>query len=210
MKIIPTVFSKNKKEFMKRLELETKLSKEIQIDIMDGKFVKTKSVPINEIPKLFFYQKTFEAHLMVKNPEKYFDALRERGFGRIIFHYETVNEKDIPKIYSNIRKHGMQPVLAISPKTKIEKLKKILPTINHVLIMGVEPGKEHQKLIPATYSRINAIKNINPNIQVQIDGGVNEKTELKLKKAGADILNTGSFVTNNKNPLHAIQVLRNV
>jgi len=210
MKIIPTVFSKNKKEFMKRLELETKISKDIQIDIMDGKFVKTKSVSVTDIPKLFFYQRTFEAHLMVKKPEKYIDALRERGFGRIIFHYEAVSEKDIPDLYANIRTHGMQPVLAISPKTKIEKLKKILPTINHVLLMGVEPGKEHQKLILATYSRIKSIKNINPDIKVQVDGGVNDKTELKLKEAGADILNTGSFVANSKNPLHAIQVLRNV
>lgn len=209
MDIIPTIFAKNKKQFDLKLKKLISASKELQIDIMDGKFVKAKSVNPKYIPTLFIYQKIFEAHLMVKEPQKYIDEFAKKGFGRIIFHYETIKDhKKITQIARNIRKHGMHAILAINPRTSVKKIKELLPYFHTIMLMGVTPGKEGQKLIPATYKKIRDIKKNRPNIKVQIDGGVNKTTAKKLKEAGADILNTGSLTAKSKDPEKTIQELQ--
>jgi len=87
--IIPTIFSKNKKQFNERFNKLIKISKNIQIDFMDGKFVKAKSVQLSQIPNLKKYKNNFEAHLMVKNPESWITKLKQKGFKKIIFHYSS-------------------------------------------------------------------------------------------------------------------------
>ncbi|MCF7866838.1 ribulose-phosphate 3-epimerase [Candidatus Woesearchaeota archaeon] len=209
MQITPTVFSKNKKEFENRFKKISKLSREIQIDIMDGKFVKTKSINISDLPNFLYSGKIIEAHLMVKNPEKYIEPLRKKFVGRIIFHYETTKTKT-PEIIENIHRHGMHAVMAINPETKLEKIQPYTHLIHRVLIMGVKPGKEKQKLLISTYKKIKELKQNNLHLKIQIDGGVNKETAKKLKYAGADILNTGSYVTNAKDPEKALKELKNI
>lgn len=210
MKIIPTVFSKNKTEFVKRLELLTQHSREVQIDIMDGKFVRSKSIDVKNIPNLRKYHRIFEAHLMVKNPERYIPELQHKFIGRVIFHYESVkNECEARDLIKIIRSQGMVPIIAINPKTKASDLKRILPELHHIQLMGVNPGKENQKLVSTTYTKIKSIRKINPNIVIQIDGGVNKDTAKKLKKAGANILNSGSYIYKSKDPEIAIKELKN-
>src|SRR6267378_2103541 len=88
-KIIPTVFCKNKKDFKERFSKLIKISKEIQIDFMDGRFVKSKFIDFSAIPNLKRYNNNFEAHLMVQNPIKYILKLKKKGFKKIIFHFNT-------------------------------------------------------------------------------------------------------------------------
>lgn len=210
MEAIPTIFSTTEKEFNERLQKLSKISKELQIDIMDGKFVKSKSIPVQKIPYMFGSGKILEAHLMVKNPEEYVEPLRIRGFGRIIFHYEAVKNYDkIVALLKNIRSHGMHAVIAINPETKPEKLKPIIEQIHHVLIMGVKPGKENQKLMNETFNKIKWFKKNYPNIKLQVDGGINKETAKKLYKTGADILNSGSYVSKSKNPEKSLKELEN-
>ena len=209
MKIIPTIFSKNKKEFDSRYKKLSKISKEIQIDIMDGKFVRKKSVQIKDLPNFLNSRKIIEAHLMVKQPEKYIDTLRKKFVGRIIFHYEAAKTKT-PEIIKKIHSLGMHAVLAINPETKIKQIEKYLPEIHRVLIMGVKPGKENQKLLKGTFTKIKQLKEIYPKIKIHIDGGVNKQTAKKLFEAGADILNTGSYVANAKDPEKALKELQKI
>ncbi|MCF7872340.1 hypothetical protein K9L97_04875 [Candidatus Woesearchaeota archaeon] len=211
MKIIPTIFSKNKKEFEERYKKLSKITKELQIDIMDGKFVKTKSIQPKDLPNFIHTGKTIEAHLMTKNPEKYLKILDSKFVGRIIFHYETIkNTKKIKEFIKEIHKKGMHAILAINPETKTTQIKEIIPEINKMLIMGVKPGKEKQKLLKNTYTKIKEIKKLNQKIQIQIDGGVNKQTAKKLRSAGAEILNTGSYISNAKDPKKTLEELKNI
>lgn len=211
LKVIPTVFSKNKKEFDERFEKLKKISREIQIDFMDGKFVKGKSTKIEDIPNMFGLGIIVEAHLMVKNPKDWIDDLRKKFFGRIIFHYEAVkNNQEALRIIRSIRKHGMHAILAIDSKTDIKKIEKLIPALHHILIMGVKAGKEKQKLLKTTFNKIKYMKEHHPQIKIQIDGGVNKQTAKQLKKAGADILNTGSYVSDAKNPKKALEELEKI
>lgn len=210
MEVIPTIFSTTEKEFNERFEKLSKISKELQIDIMDGKFVKSKSVPVERIPYLFGSGKIMEAHLMVNNPEDYIEPLRLKGFGRIIFHYEALKNYDkIVLLIKKIRSYGMHAVIAINPETKPEKLKPIMEHLHHILIMGVNPGKENQKLKKETITKIKWFKKNYPNIRIQIDGGVDKDSAKTLYKAGADILNSGSYVAKSKNPEKALRELEN-
>lgn len=207
MKIIPTIFSKNKKEFVERFNKLIKVSNNLQIDFMDNKFVKGSSISIKEVPNLKNYKNNFEAHLMVKSPEKYLPELKKKGFKKIIFHVETKSpEKTIEKIKSL----QLVPYLAINPETPTEKTFPYLSKIKGVLFMGVHPGKEHQKFIPETLKKIRQLKSVNKSVKIQVDGGVTPKTALRLKKAGVNYINSGSFISEAENPKENLTKLKKV
>jgi ribulose-phosphate 3-epimerase len=206
--IIPTVFAKDRKMFMNRFRKVLLASRKIQIDFADGKFVPTTLVDINCLPSFSRQRVVLEAHLMVKNPEKYIESLRRKGFKKVIFHIEAVEEEDVKRIIERIRALGMIPVVALNPKTRITKrILKIIDSTKFVLLMGVYPGKEKQKLKKSVYGRIKIIKAYSRKITVQIDGGVNIRTAKPLFKAGADILHSGSYISESTNPKGALNEL---
>jgi len=210
VEIIPTIFSTSKKEFEQRFEKLVTISKKIQVDIMDGKFVKTKSFQPKDLPDFRKYKNSFEAHLMVKDPVKLFVTLKKKGFKKIVFHYEALKSDEKVEETINILQYmNMDPVLAINPETKIEKIIPFLKKIKTIQIMGIKPGKEGQTLLSQTYKRITNLKKIKPSLKIQIDGGVNETTAKKLVKSGANILTTGSFVMKSEDPKKAIKILQN-
>jgi ribulose-phosphate 3-epimerase len=208
MKIIPTIFASNKKEFTERFNKLVRVSRNLQIDFMDSKFIKGKSIEIKEVPDLKSYKNNFEAHLMVKSPEKYIEELKEKGFKKVIFHVEAAT--NIEKTIEKIKSLQMVPYLAINPETPTEKAFPYLSKIKGILFMGVHPGKEHQKLIPETLKKIQQLKNVNKSVRIQVDGGVNEKTAPKLKQAGVDYINSGSFISDSENPKHAFNKLNSL
>lgn len=199
MTVIPTIFAHNKKEFEERFKKLLPISKNIQIDFMDGKFVKAKSVQLKNLPNLKKFKNNFEAHLMVSNPEKYLPELKKKGFKKIIFHIEATKYPD--KIIEKIKKLKMKPMAAINPKTNILKL----PRNTDVLFMGVIPGKEHQKFMPSVYNKIKAIRRTSKKIKIQVDGGVSHKNISKLKKLGVNSVNTGSYVSEANDPKTAFK-----
>ena len=210
-RIIPTVFSHNKKEFNPRFEKLVPITKKIQIDFMDGKFVPGKSISMKEIPNLKKYNNEFEAHLMVQNPREWIKQAKEKGFKRIIFHYEAIPKEEIFSTgdYSNSLK--LETYLAVNPDTKLKILLNVLSENENlfkgVLFLGVHPGKEGQKLQRVIFRRIKKLKKICPELIAQIDGGINEKTVKKAAKSGADFVNSGSFVSNSDNPTKQIEKL---
>lgn len=207
-KIIPTVFATSNHEFKERFNKLIKISKNIQIDFMDGKFVKSKSISITALPNLKKYKNNFEAHLMVKAPEKYIKKLSSKGFKKIIFHYEAIkNPNKIIQLAIKIKKLNLVPFLAINPSTPLSKILPILSYFHGALFLGVNPGKEHQHFIPKVYEKIKQLRKINKKIIIQVDGGVNENVVKKLKKLGANYINSGSFISDSKNPKQTIKNL---
>ncbi|MGV8162028.1 MAG: hypothetical protein ACP5N2_01690 [Candidatus Nanoarchaeia archaeon] len=207
--IIPTVFCQDMKCFTKRFNRVSKISKKIQIDIADGKFVSVKSVEVNSISSFSRFHMSLEAHLMVNNPEKYVDALRRKGFKKIIFHVEAVADEDACLLLvDRITALGMIPVVAINPDTRLTKrVVDLILLTKFVLVMGVKPGKEKQKIHKSIFSRIKKIKSLSSKMIVQVDGGVNVKTAKLLFDAGADILNSGSYISESKDPKQALKEL---
>jgi ribulose-phosphate 3-epimerase len=208
IQIIPTIFAQNKEEFQSRLDKLLPFSSAFQIDFMDGIFVKSKSIALIDIPNLKKYKKDFEAHLMLFAPEDYLFELKNKGFSKILFHIETV--KSPKKIIQKIQSLKMKAFLALNPQTPLEEILQYISIVDGILIMGVHPGKEHQTLIKNTLVKITKLRSFNKKIPIQIDGGVNIQVAKQLYRAGASILNTGSYTANSKNPKIAIKKIKEI
>lgn len=206
MKIIPTIFAHNKKEFQERFAKLLPISRNFQIDFMDGKFVKTRSVQLKDIPNLKKYKKNFEAHLMVLHPEKYLSKLKQKGFKKIIFHTEA--SKNPEDTIQKIKSLHLIPFIAINPKTSITKIAPHVKDVKGILFMGVHPGKEHQPFIPKVYQKIKQLRAQNKKIIIQVDGGVTPQIIKKLIKLKVNIINSGSYIADSKNPKYALKKLK--
>ena len=206
---VATSFLEVKKENVIKTiyDLEVAGTNYFHIDVMDGQFVKNNTVDImreyTEYIKQVANTKT-EVHLMVKDIESYVKAYVDMEVNCITFHLESLkSENEILKIISYIKQNNIQVGLAISPNTNIEEVYKYLPYIHRVLIMTVEPGMGGQKLIPETVEKIKELNIFayenNFDIDIEVDGGINEKTARTVIDAGANILVAGSYIINSDN-----------
>ncbi|MEK6888832.1 MAG: hypothetical protein AABW80_01860 [Nanoarchaeota archaeon] len=211
-KVIPTVFAYDKKEFDAKFKELKKISKELQIDFMDGQLTETKGVRLEEISKMSGIKA--EAHLMVIDPESWIEDLKKKGFKKIMVHYESY--QDIGKlahVVNEIKSRKMKAWIVFNPETNFNSIFKTIMRIGEidgVMLMGVSPGRENQELDTNVISRIRNIKAEFPKIKIQVDGGVDDKTIGKLKEAGADIVNSGSYVSHSGDPKKALGELKKI
>jgi len=203
--IIPTVFAKTQKEFSERFNKLYPISKKIQIDYMDGLFVKSKSPTIPKNLNLKKFKNEFEAHLMYNRPITHIKKLKAKGFKKIIFHLES--KSNTLKTIHEIKKEKLSCWLALNPETPVEKLLPYLKSIRGVLLMGVRPGKEHQEFISSVYRKIKTLRKLSPKTKIQVDGGVNPRVAKRLADLGVDYINSGSYISDSENPKDVMQKL---
>lgn len=181
----------------------------IHVDIMDGKYVKNKTMPFSELSTITYYtEKRLDVHLMVLKPLKWIDKLATLNVDCITVH---LNIKDsIDKIIDKCHMYGIKVGVAINPDQEIEMVYELLDKIDRVLIMGVVPGKSGQEFIPESILKLNKLKEeiINRNLKtiISIDGGVNFFNIKELKQA--DIIVSGSTILKSDNFQDTITKLR--
>lgn len=178
----------------------------IHIDVMDGHFVDNitmgpvvvKSIrPVTKLP--------LDTHLMIKNPEKYIERFAKCGSDIITFHIEI--EDDPKEIIRLIRYYRKKVGVSIRPKTDLVTLTAILPMVDMVLVMTVEPGFGGQEFMPDCVKKIEELRKIFRK-DIEVDGGVNEMTAAEVIKAGANIIVAGTSVFGTKDYAEAIEKLR--
>lgn len=182
------------------------------IDVMDGVFVPNISfgMPVmNAIKK--HAKKPFDVHLMITQPERYIEDFKNAGADILTVHLEA--SPHLHRTVQEIKNHGMKAGVSINPHTSVELLRDILPDLDLVLIMSVNPGFGGQQFIENTYKKVRTLRamagELNPNLIIEIDGGVNDKNAPNLVKAGANALVAGSFVFKSDNPKETIAKLKN-
>lgn len=180
----------------------------IHVDVMDGKFVKNKTLSFSELKEIHRYtNKRLDVHLMVKKPWKYIDDYATLNTEYITFHVET---KNVSKTLDIIDSYGIKKGLSIKPETSLDELDPYLENIDLVLVMSVNPGKGGQKFIDSTIDRIKElkkkIKEHKSRVLISVDGGINEDVAKELKDV--DILASGSYVINSDDYQEAINKLR--
>ena len=179
----------------------------IHIDVMDNKFVPNYQFPIEEINKLIpLSTKKIDIHLMVEDPLTYINKINNSNIEYITIHYE-IND-NIDNILQTIKNKGYKVGLAIKPKTKIDEVKEYLNKIDMLLIMSVEPGYGGQSFIPNTLNNINELKQLNKDLTVEVDGGINDKTIKQIYDI-SDIAVVGSYIINQIDYNKAINNLKN-
>ncbi len=181
----------------------------IHLDIMDGKFVKNKTMPFREMKNIYKYtSKRLDVHLMVDNPSKLIPLYAELNTEYITFHIEV--DEDIEKNLQLIKSYSIKCGLAVKPDTKVKELIPYLPYLDMILIMSVEPGEGGQEFIETTEEKIEEVRSLlaSYNLQtiISVDGGVNDKTISKCQKC--DMVVSGSYIIKSDNFQQKISSLR--
>jgi len=181
------------------------------LDVMDGVFVPNISfgMPvIKAIGKLAL--KPLDVHLMIIQPDRYFETFRDLGANYLSIHLEAV-----PHLHSaihQIKKLGMKAGVVLNPHTPVSQLEEIITDVDMVLLMSVNPGFGGQAFIEATFNKIKKLKKLISDTQattlIEIDGGVSLQNAGKLFNAGADILVAGNTVFSSSDPTETIARLK--
>ncbi|WP_028297073.1 ribulose-phosphate 3-epimerase [Olivibacter sitiensis] len=183
------------------------------VDIMDGLFVPNISFgfPVMAAVKKYA-QKPLDVHLMIVDPDRYLERFAEAGANNITVHLEACTH--LHRTTSKIKELGCIAGVAINPHTPIAALSDIVEYIDLVCIMSVNPGFGGQKFIESTYRRIAELKALamerNPQLLIEIDGGVNEHNTAALLHAGANVLVAGNNVFSAADPIAAVSTLKRI
>ena len=185
----------------------------IHLDIMDGVFVPNISFGfpvIKAVKKVAL--KPLDVHLMIVDPDRYLSQFCEAGANHLTVQYEACTH--LNRTVAEIRNLGMKAGVAINPHTPVMLLKNILPYIDMVLIMTVNPGFGGQIFIKESYNKIIELRHMidtgHYNVLIEVDGGIDTANAIDLVEAGANVLVAGSSVFKSKDPIKVISRLKNL
>ncbi|MCM8814624.1 MAG: ribulose-phosphate 3-epimerase [Candidatus Omnitrophica bacterium] len=183
----------------------------IHFDVMDGHFVPNITfgpMILSAIRK--DSRLPFEAHLMITQPQVYWKAFATAGADIIGFHIEV--DIDHRKLASEIHSAGKKACIVLNPPTDIRSIENILPDVDIVLVMTVNPGFGGQRFLESNLEKISWLNEMRKkkryNYLIEVDGGINYETAALVKRAGADILVAGSFIFGSKNYAETISNLK--
>ncbi len=179
----------------------------IHIDVMDGHFVPNISIGAPVVKSLKRVCRVpFDVHLMISNPIDYVDDFANSGADIICFHAES--NSDIGETIDKIISAGKKAALAVKPATDIDVVLPYLDKLEMVLVMTVEPGFGGQSFMQSTMPKIERLRKINRDIDIEVDGGINADTVKIAARAGANVFVAGSAVFKSNNPAETIEALK--
>jgi ribulose-phosphate 3-epimerase len=183
------------------------------LDVMDGRFV--PNISFGPMLIDFFRKattKVCDVHLMIEEPEKYAEAFQKAGADILTVHYEACTH--LHRNIQQIKQLGMKAGVAVNPHTPVQLLKDILPNIDLVCLMSVNPGFGGQSFIAGTIPKIKELRNMidekGLTVDIEIDGGVTLDNAKSIVNAGATVLVAGNTVFKSANPAQTIQQLKNI
>ncbi len=183
----------------------------IHFDVMDGHFVPNISYGVPVLKSIRKYSPLpFDVHLMISEPEKYIEAFKAAGADIITFHEETECDKDA--LIDKIHLLGMKAGMSVKPNTPVSTLYPYLNKLDMALVMTVEPGFGGQGFIEFTLDKIASLRghaeSMNIPLDIEVDGGITDKTSPRVRHAGANVLVSGSYLFRSENMRRSASLLR--
>jgi ribulose-phosphate 3-epimerase len=212
VKIAPSILSADFSKLGEEIkDVERGGADYIHVDVMDGHFVPNITIgpliveairPVTKLP--------LDVHLMIENPDQYIESFAKAGADYITVHVEAC--RHLHRTIHFIKSLGVKAGVVLNPATPVHVIEDIIEEVDMVLLMTVNPGFGGQKFIPSVLRKITAVKKMADekglNIEIEVDGGVNEETAKLCIEAGANVLVAGSAVYNQENRAKAIAAIK--
>lgn len=213
MKIYPSILAADFSKLGEEIKNVENNIDGIHLDVMDGLFVPNISFGTPIIKSVRNITKKYlDAHLMIINPDRYIEDYAKLGVNGITVHYEAVTH--LHRTITKIKDLGCDAGVSLNPHTPVFLLEEILPFVDRILIMSVNPGFTGQKFIPETIDKIKKLKKIidekNYNVVIEVDGGVGLKNIRTLYAAGVMEFVVGAGIFHQANPSEAAKNLKEV
>jgi len=210
--IAPSILTANFLDLRKEVEMINRSDADwIHLDFMDGKFVPNITFGFQIIRQIkSIAEKPLDAHLMIVDPDRYLEEFRDSGVDKLTVHFEA--SIHLHRTIQQIKKLGMDAGVAINPHTPVHVLETILPEVDLVLNMTVNPGFGAQSFIGFSFEKIRALKKIIQETEskalIQVDGGVDLKNIKLLVDAGVDVFVVGNTIFSADDPCKVIHDLK--
>lgn len=212
--IAPSMLSADFSDLRKDIEMVNSSEADwFHIDVMDGVFVPNISFGFPVIKKIKEYaKKPMDVHLMIVEPDRYFERFKEVGADILSIHYEAC--KHLHRSIQAIKALDMKAGVVLNPHASVYVLEDILADVDLVMLMSVNPGFGGQKFIENTLAKIERLKDLigktNSKAMIEVDGGVTLANSVDLIRAGADILVAGNTVFGSDDPIDTISKLKKI
>lgn len=183
----------------------------IHVDVMDGQFVPNLTFGAKMVQDIRPHTDLpLDVHLMVRNPDQYIESFARAGADYLTFHLEA--SVHAHRTIQSIREAGLKPGISLVPSSPVHLLEELLPLVDLVLIMSVNPGFGGQVLIPSCLEKVKKLAHLRNrlgyNYLISIDGGVNEATAPEVRNSGADVLVSGSAFFSSPDPRKTAGLLK--
>lgn len=212
MGIAPSILNSNILEIKKSIDLiEESGVKRLHIDLMDGEFVKDMAFGPKFIKDIRSYTKLiFDVHLMIDRPEAKINNFLDTGADILTFHIESTNHA--MDIIQQIKQQNIKAGIAINPATPIENIKPVLPFVDEVIVMTINPGTTNQVFIPEMLEKIQILskwkKELNYQYDIEVDGKISSDNITQCQEAGASVFVSGGYIFDSENPIKQINKLQ--
>jgi ribulose-phosphate 3-epimerase len=197
IRVVPAILTDDPKSLNNMLMQAEKYTDYVQIDIMDGKFVPSKSITWKQLAALRI-RINWEAHLMVEKPENQFENFQKAGAKKVIFHFEAAPEPEI--VIDQARKLNLQVGIAVNPETPVSKIIPICDKVDSVLFLSVHPGFYGAKFLPEVLNKVIELRRAQPALKIGLDGGVKIANIAEIVKSGVNEIFVGSAILLQPDP----------
>ena len=205
MNILPAILTADIEEAKKHIQSVSGLTDYFHVDIADGKFVSNTTFAISELAQLSELGK-LEVHLMVENPQTYFEDCKAAQAQRVFFHMESTD--DPGAVLKAMEEYPFERGVVLGSETPVSAIVPFKQDIDSVLIMSIKAGFQRQPFIKETLVKIGQVKEVASDMPAGLDGGINALTIALARESGADFVVIGSGIFGQGNPAAALKKLQ--